>query len=883
MSARPPGHSYRRHPLCPCAPALVRAPEKRHVSVSTPVLTPRCPPTFASSSATRAPPNRLIHTTSRSRLLSGTRAPTTRVPCSFDPLFRSEVRRALGIPRAHPRHISPPGRCGVTPISIHRCTTPRSPVLVLFRGDGDVDLRADDDTLPFPIASHRFPALSSSVYAARSRVLTHLPTGTPTLPWPHISSTIMVPTCCSGRRSLDPHATCFGDRDARALSRWDSDGDGLAKARSLSHPYRTPARSLPLAYFLYGALARRTRPLSSPVITHVFAFHLPRDTRASLRPSHARASLVYPGLLSPRYLRSRALKVGQERGAGVNAKVGMGMGTEIGPAMERGREGDEQVGGNVGTELRGRREGKAKGGRWEKGRRRTKGTGLSDGVVWLGVRVQCKCGRGRKYAGVVQTRARARGVRWDGGDGQGRDGDGNGNEDERFRAFGGALSSSRFVRASCGGLDARPPVPPRCARAASLHARFRAFGSVASSSRPVRAPAYTAACGARHLHRVPRGGRDGPACAGQVGLGRAPSLSSLSSSSTRAPASGPPHPPSPPLVIPVFACALHRPHTSRGADFLCRMPNVRRRATSRPPYPRSPAPSPLAPHPSSRLPRPPRRPRIPRPTRIKCGLGLGADAVAVCARSLHTPTVMNQFAGARSIDRGKVQPNKGPVPAACIHTLDPARLTLGKLSPYAKFMVRAGTLYGDKLTEHGEVLKDLILGSARESYTLSSTWFNLKQRGHSMIQIRFKWTYTIVGLPVKNNYMESNLPVRRVFLQIIELTTIYDVVTRMERQTLEPTGTPLRLPAEAHQTDLMVQLPSRSGNNPLTFCNLNWYLAVRVFRWLKIISSGLLWDDNYLVASSKPAAGRAVIWSFSVKIGKFEQKMVKMTIFWRRL
>ncbi|KAJ7030527.1 hypothetical protein C8F04DRAFT_1367117 [Mycena alexandri] len=33
---------------------------------------------------------------------------------------------------------------------------------------------------------------------------------------------------------------------------------------------------------------------------------------------------------------------------------------------------------------------------------------------------------------------------------------------------------------------------------------------------------------------------------------------------------------------------------------------------------------------------------------------------------------------------------------------------------------------------------------------------------------------------------------------------------------------------------------------------------------------------------TKVMDGRVVIWSFSVKIGKFEQKMVKMTIFWRR-
>ncbi|KAJ7020563.1 hypothetical protein C8F04DRAFT_1143742 [Mycena alexandri] len=53
---------------------------------------------------------------------------------------------------------------------------------------------------------------------------------------------------------------------------------------------------------------------------------------------------------------------------------------------------------------------------------------------------------------------------------------------------------------------------------------MRSFGPLAAL-RPPRAsfaPSHTAACGARPLHRVPKGAWDGPACAGQVELRRAP-------------------------------------------------------------------------------------------------------------------------------------------------------------------------------------------------------------------------------------------------------------------------------------------------------------------------------------------------------------------------
>ncbi|KAJ7030905.1 hypothetical protein C8F04DRAFT_712474 [Mycena alexandri] len=79
--------------------------------------------------------------------------------------------------------------------------------------------------------------------------------------------------------------------------------------------------------------------------------------------------------------------------------------------------------------------------------------------------------------------------------------------------------------------------------------------------RPPRAscaPLRTA-CGARLLHRVPTGARDGPACGASRPL-RAP-LSSPSSSFTRASRS--PHPPSPPLVIPTPVGLYTPPHPNQ--------------------------------------------------------------------------------------------------------------------------------------------------------------------------------------------------------------------------------------------------------------------------------------------------------------------------------
>ncbi|KAJ7018727.1 hypothetical protein C8F04DRAFT_1325533, partial [Mycena alexandri] len=189
----------------------------------------------------------------------------------------------------------------------------------------------------------------------------------------------------------------------------------------------------------------------------------------------------------------------------------------------------EEPSGWVGREGKGRREG---GERADEGRRKGEEGWPGDGgwvvgwVVWLGVRVREDCAN----AGA------GTGVRCEGGDEEGRDG--NGNEGERVGRRAIPRSSSAFD--TCA-----PRLSILTCPVSGLWQRRVLF---APSSRP-RTPA-------RLLHRVPKGRQDGPACAGQVGLVRAPFSSPSSSSApwllptSSTPVSRPASPSLPPYTPP---------------------------------------------------------------------------------------------------------------------------------------------------------------------------------------------------------------------------------------------------------------------------------------------------------------------------------------------
>ncbi|KAJ7020122.1 hypothetical protein C8F04DRAFT_1319393 [Mycena alexandri] len=247
--------------LCPRAPALVRASEKRHIHVSIP---PRPRPPFILERRLTHP--QLVsykHTTSRSRLLSAG-APEwkrlKRVGRRSDWLSDSldlSISHA-GNPSSPPATLSPPdgGRA-------------------LFCGDGGVDLRADDGTLSFSPRIASLPCLPRALAGACSSHRPH----TDTLPAAYLDSRAApgaAPPTCVQLASMTAAL--------RPRFRWDGYGYELARARSLSHPYRTRARSLSRAYFVVRAPS------------HVCA------------PSHVRARLLatVPPPISPRSLGTRA-------------------------------------------------------------------------------------------------------------------------------------------------------------------------------------------------------------------------------------------------------------------------------------------------------------------------------------------------------------------------------------------------------------------------------------------------------------------------------------------------------------------------------------------------------------------------------------------------
>ncbi|KAJ7032355.1 hypothetical protein C8F04DRAFT_657556 [Mycena alexandri] len=140
-------------------------------------------------------------------------------------------------------------------------------------------------------------------------------------------------------------------------------------------------------------------------------------------------------------------------------------------------------------------------------------------------------------------------------------------------------------------------------------AQFCAFGSAASSSRLVRTLAYTAACGARLLRRVPKGARDGVS---QVLCARG------KWASYARPPYRPLHPPSPSSLV----LLIHR----------------RRRSSSHRTHPRRPVypapPESSAASDSARMPQPCVRAPC---TRRRCrtnvrGRGARAPAEFACAR-----------------------------------------------------------------------------------------------------------------------------------------------------------------------------------------------------------------------------------------------------------
>ncbi|KAJ7020129.1 hypothetical protein C8F04DRAFT_1242215 [Mycena alexandri] len=462
VSARPPGHSYGRHPSSLPARTSTSActREAPHPHISIPVLTPHPLPTFSSPSVTSRTSNSShTHATSRSRLLSAPSRPRPRSTVLFRPTFpredhalasldsewtpwdqweggaersaeQSNLSTSLaGNPRAHPR--------------AYRRRT-------LFCGDRDVDLRADDGTLPSLLTSlpSPRPLFTPALAGPSSPPCRH----THTLPaaYPQYLDSHAAP------RAAPPTRVRLTLKTATLRPRFGWAGAWSKWARSLSHPYRTRPSAHSPAYIL----ARVHSFTPHAYVRLRFSSPLSPSGHSRLapsRPARARASLAPAS-------RSRDIFVSEAGwGASVDGKAGVGMGM----GTERERETSGRVRGKGG-----RREGK--GGRRE----------LSDAVVWRGsvcgyctARMQVGCGCG-----------------CEGGDEEGGESGG-----EWSWGWNGVLI-----------ISARPLF------LLGAPAQFRASGSAASSSRLVRALAYTAAYGARLLHRARKGARDGPACAGPV-------------------------------------------------------------------------------------------------------------------------------------------------------------------------------------------------------------------------------------------------------------------------------------------------------------------------------------------------------------------------------
>ncbi|KAJ7017122.1 hypothetical protein C8F04DRAFT_1338321 [Mycena alexandri] len=512
--------------LCPCAPALARAPEKRHVSVSISVLTSRPPPTFHPRAPPRAAPTRLRHThhlALPSRL--GALAPTTQERCAPSTHF-SERRLVIDSewsPWTSGRALR---EWAAVEQSIARLEyiarwESREPTRDAYRRRTvDVDLRAQRHTsLP---SSHRFPALVVSLPRALAGTCSSHRPHTPTLPAAHLDSH-------AAPGAAPPTRVLLASRTATLRPRftWDRDGYELARARSLPHPYRTRARSLPRAYFVARVPSHvvRARLLATvpPPISPALSGHAPSHpaTRTS-------SSLVYPGL--------------PIRGAGVDGKAGIGMGMK--------REGAERVGGNGG------KEGTCRCG-WTKGEERRGWV-----VGWGGVPV-------RGYAGVVQSAGADAGVRREGGDGQGGERGGEGGS-----GIQGALRPQRALDAPAERTPGK--IIPACVASGLWRRRVL----LAPPSRP-----------RVHRHAVPAFCIECRRARGTVC--RRSCVRGVSGRRTRA--------------NPLVTFILVRPLA------LTRF------------YP----PLSLVPLVFSIY--------LPRPIRIECELGLGADAVAVCALHLRVP------------------------------------------------------------------------------------------------------------------------------------------------------------------------------------------------------------------------------------------------------
>ncbi|KAJ7020121.1 hypothetical protein C8F04DRAFT_1319391 [Mycena alexandri] len=275
--------------------------------------------------------------------------------------------------------------------------------------------------------------------------------------------------------------------------------------------------------------------------------------------------------------------------------------------------------------------------------------------------------------------------------------------------------------------------------------------------------AYTAACGARLLRRVPKGVRDGPACAGQVELGRAPTLSSPSSSFARAFASRHPHPCT---CRPVYsappesgaACVLHL-RTRRACRLSVSSAECARtrnlsspsssstRAFASSPLIYPPAslvpvvssPSYTTPHPNQAGPRTwrgcrsrvcalpahaddgaermcggvVRGPRASLLARARCWADTAALPCCVRAPPISSPVPSHPLPGTLYPHHLESRLFRVRLPVALVSTVE-HRICHLHMNWHSINFALLSTFYGGKLTEHGDVLKDLILGSARE-------------------------------------------------------------------------------------------------------------------------------------------------------------------------
>ncbi|KAJ7018007.1 hypothetical protein C8F04DRAFT_1405337 [Mycena alexandri] len=289
--------------LCPRAPALAHVPEKRHIHRRLTHLQ------LAS----------YTHTTSRSRLLSGAHAPTTherRAPSTsfserglFIDLSDSEWKRLkrvgrrsewlsdsldlrtshAGNPRAHPRAYrrrTVGARCYTINPSVHGHCAP-SFSFELFCGDGGVDLRADDKHTSPPRAPS-LPSFPPFAPHARERSLdAYFPT----------PSTISRAPSCSAP-SARVRLTLKTATRVLSLGGMDKVGNGKAREPLPPVPH---ARALPLGRTFSRVCALGTRPVTRHAVQRALS-PLETPTRTYSRPpppSHARASLVYPGLIPP--------------------------------------------------------------------------------------------------------------------------------------------------------------------------------------------------------------------------------------------------------------------------------------------------------------------------------------------------------------------------------------------------------------------------------------------------------------------------------------------------------------------------------------------------------------------------------------------------------